>query len=234
MEILKVETRRSWFGLRSDLYALVAGDVSEGEPEDHWVKVDQYTLRNMALDLGRSRNQVRELTRQLNLHKNATSAREYTLKELSATVADAVDRAMTAHPLTRTLLDKVGGYASGGLVGQPNQTTRVGEAVSESMMERASITRANLAPAVQAEGTAVTELKTRTNGGEGKTGHGVRVEICKGDKPFVVSGMGQGLAEAQKSIARQIREESVRNTSLDEPEPVTGISASPQDRLSDN
>ncbi len=40
MEILKVETRTRWFGLRSDLYMLVAGSVDEGDPEDHWVKVD--------------------------------------------------------------------------------------------------------------------------------------------------------------------------------------------------
>ncbi len=220
MEILKVETRTRWFGLRSDLYMLVAGSVDEGDPEDHWVKVDQFTLKQMALSMARSRDQVEQLLRQVNQMKKVKDAREYTLKELSATVADAVERTVTAHPSMRQLLDKVdkvGRYASGGLVGEPLPAY-----LSEAALARSIVKDSCVGDGRSAEATATSELNTRV------CNHQVQVEICKGDKPFVV-GMGLGV---QETVAQQIREEAVRNTSLDEPPLTSGISATPQDRLS--
>ncbi len=220
MEILKVETRTRWFGLRSDLYMLVAGSVDEGDPEDHWVKVDQFTLKHMALSMARSRDQVEQLLRQVNQMKKVKDAREYTLKELSATVADAVERTVSAHPSMRMLLDKVdkvGRYASGGLVGEPLPTY-----LSEAALARARVKDSCVGDGRSAEATATSEVNTRV------CNHQVQVEICKGDKPFVV-GMGLGV---QETVAQQIREEAVRNTSLDEPPLTSGISATPQDRLS--
>lgn len=221
MNILKVETESSFFGLRQRVRFLVSANAVEGEPEDYWMYATEHNIRYMAQALNKTTEEAACLRRQLRkLHQESPrKSLPITMKELAATVSDSVERTLYNHPAIRVLLDKVGGFASGGVVKEPSKPGLVGEH--------------------KADAVATSRLEARVTGVEGK-------QVVSSLSPLTVTLLGE--ATEPSDIARQIREaaeqgiasravpitELVPNTSLEPVQPVEGISANREDRLSPN
>lgn len=251
MEILKVETESSFFGLRQRVRFLVGANNLDGQPEDFWMYATEHNIRYMAEQLNKAHQDLSKLRREQ--RERAPRQLVITLKELSATVADAVERSVSAHPALRVLLDKVGGFASGGIVKAPAKPGLVGEHTEPSPYTvkdgRVYLSEAELSAASVLKARVTTDGKTVMAG----VGIGVapaQVDVTLLDESVEPSDVARQIREAAEKAVRDVDPgtlarcasrfedkplpEPLPNTSLDPVQPVEGISANREDRLSPN
>ena len=255
MEILKVETESSFFGLRQRVRFLVGASSLDGQPEDYWMYATEHNIRYMAQQLNKAHQDLSKLRREQ--RERAPRQLIITLKELSATVADAVERSVSAHPALRVLLDKAGGFASGGIVKAPAKPGLVGEH-TEPCPYTVKDARVHLSEADVAAASVLKARVTTTEGhkafvggfGLGVEPTQVQVDITLLDESVEPSDVARQIREAAEKAVRDVDPgtlarcasrfedkplpEPLPNTSLDPVQPVEGISANREDRLSPN
>ena len=176
MDVMKFKIQSSWFGLRQRLMMQVYPDPLTGEPEPYWIEASQHNLNLVANRLQRLQEENKNLhaqarERQRKDRENPRRTLPLTLKELSVSVMDAVDRALSTNPLLRATHDKLFPLATGGFVPYKDPGV-VGE-------------HAEASPVSRAAASAESELKGRVN-----PGWEVRVDTSQA-QPLV---MGVGLS----------------------------------------
>ena len=213
MEILKVETETSFFGLRQRVRFLVAANNLDGQPEDFWMYATEHNIRYMAEQLNKAHLQLANVKRQMKDQPRRQLI--ITLKELSATVADAVERGVSSHPAIHALLDKVGGFARGGIVDNRAGKRALGDELPHDHHKASTTATERLTTRTMAPVLEINLLDENTD-------------------PSDVARQIRMAAETSLQSRATPISELVPNTSLEPVQPVEGISANREDRLSPN
>lgn len=123
MDVLQFKVERKWFGLRQRVLLLVSSPTDLHDSA--WIEASQHNLDLLASQIGTLRDenkllQAQARERQRQDRENPRRSVPLTLKELSATVSDAVDRALassdllqTVHRQIRRLSQSAGGVEGG-------------------------------------------------------------------------------------------------------------------------